>query len=146
MDDSYTLKDVGCHDSQTALEGISESLRIPGSKAVGPIQSAVRKSKSVLNNDKTKIIADFAPQNKVSLLVPGEIATLRDTTRQIAACSGCWHKESRMLQLVAGISWQVFSGRCFPRERLPCSAWCTLFLLGRLCCVAALQYLCISSH
>ncbi|EIE24466.1 cyclophilin-like protein [Coccomyxa subellipsoidea C-169] len=48
----------------TSLEGISEQLRIPGSKALGPISSAVRKSKSVLNNDKAKIIADFAPQNK----------------------------------------------------------------------------------
>ncbi|CAL8467454.1 g6992 [Coccomyxa elongata] len=58
------IKNESARRIQTALEGISESLRIPGSKAVGPIQSAVRKSKSVLNNDKTKIIADFAPQNK----------------------------------------------------------------------------------
>lgn len=58
---------------QTSLEGISEQLRIPGSKALGPISSAVRKSKSVLNNDKAKIIADFAPQNKVRVLADSSL-------------------------------------------------------------------------
>ena len=62
MHDSYSSMFCGV---QSSLEGISEQLRIPGSKALGPISSAVRKSKSVLNNDKAKIIADFAPQNKV---------------------------------------------------------------------------------
>ncbi|KAK9828041.1 hypothetical protein WJX81_004327 [Elliptochloris bilobata] len=49
---------------QTELEGISEQLRIPGSKALGPVSKAVRKAHSVLANDRTKIIAAFAPDKK----------------------------------------------------------------------------------
>ena len=46
------------------LEAISEQLRIPGSKALGPIMGSVRKSHSILKNDQAKIVRDFAPDKK----------------------------------------------------------------------------------
>eukprot|EP00884_Botryococcus_braunii_P004285 jgi/Botrbrau1/13858/Bobra.0056s0091.3 len=51
---------------QNELEGISEQLRIPGSKALGPVSRAVRKASSVLGNDRQKIISDFAPDKKAA--------------------------------------------------------------------------------
>ena len=46
------------------LEAISEQLRIPGSKALGPVMGSVRKSHSILKNDQAKIVRDFAPDKK----------------------------------------------------------------------------------
>lgn len=78
---------------QRELEGISESLRIPGNKSLGPVArvrttprlarkilmcvgslssavyvQAFRKSESILGNNKQTLIADFAPDKKVILL------------------------------------------------------------------------------
>ena len=50
---------------QVELEGISEQLRIPGSKALGPVMSSVRRSHSILKNDQAKIVGNFAPDKKV---------------------------------------------------------------------------------
>ena len=50
---------------QGELEGISEQLRIPGSKALGPVMSSVRRSHSILKNDQAKIVSNFAPDKKV---------------------------------------------------------------------------------
>ncbi|KAL3163266.1 Peptidyl-prolyl cis-trans isomerase, chloroplastic [Trebouxia sp. C0010 RCD-2024] len=49
---------------QKELEGISESLRIPGNKSLGPVARAFRKSESILGNNKQALIADFAPDKK----------------------------------------------------------------------------------
>jgi cyclophilin family peptidyl-prolyl cis-trans isomerase len=49
---------------QVELEGISDSLRIPGSKSLGPIAKAVRKAENVLGKEKQGLIRDFAPDKK----------------------------------------------------------------------------------
>ncbi|KAJ9526654.1 hypothetical protein QJQ45_017578, partial [Haematococcus lacustris] len=49
---------------QRDLEGISEALRIPGSKNLGPVARAVRSAQGTLNSKKDAIIADFAPDKK----------------------------------------------------------------------------------
>eukprot|EP01023_Acetabularia_acetabulum_P035174 TRINITY_DN3314_c0_g1_i4.p1 TRINITY_DN3314_c0_g1~~TRINITY_DN3314_c0_g1_i4.p1 ORF type:complete len:414 (+),score=95.48 TRINITY_DN3314_c0_g1_i4:68-1309(+) len=49
---------------QGELEYVSEYLRIPGSKGLGPVGGVVRKVKDVLKSDKQKIISDFAPDKK----------------------------------------------------------------------------------
>lgn len=49
---------------QRELEGISESLRIPGNKSLGPVAKAFRKSESILGNNKQALIADFADDKK----------------------------------------------------------------------------------
>mmetsp|Transcript_16936 Transcript_16936/g.47266 ORF Transcript_16936/g.47266 Transcript_16936/m.47266 type:complete len:456 (-) Transcript_16936:331-1698(-) len=46
---------------QTSLESIAESLRIPGSKSLGPIARSVRRSEDILKNNKGEIVAAFAP-------------------------------------------------------------------------------------
>eukprot|EP01024_Parvocaulis_polyphysoides_P060741 TRINITY_DN664_c0_g2_i1.p1 TRINITY_DN664_c0_g2~~TRINITY_DN664_c0_g2_i1.p1 ORF type:complete len:416 (-),score=73.31 TRINITY_DN664_c0_g2_i1:310-1557(-) len=49
---------------QGELEYVSEYLRIPGSKGLGPVGGVVRKVKDVIRQDKQKIIGDFAPDKK----------------------------------------------------------------------------------
>lgn len=46
---------------QKDLEQISEDLRIPGSKSLGPIAKRVRAAQAVLDRDSKTIVADFAP-------------------------------------------------------------------------------------
>jgi hypothetical protein len=53
-------------DIQYSLEGISEALRIPGSKSLGPISSAVNRAQNTLKNGRDKIIKDFADDKKVA--------------------------------------------------------------------------------
>lgn len=48
---------------QKELEQISEDLRIPGSKSLGPISKRVRAAQSVLERDSKTIVADFAPES-----------------------------------------------------------------------------------
>ena len=70
---------------QGELEGISEQLRIPGSKALGPVMSSVRRSHSILKNDQAKIVSNFAPDKKVPggrVPAPDAEASCQDT-----ACS-----------------------------------------------------------
>lgn len=49
---------------QLELDGINSSIRIPGSKAFGPLNSAVRKSIGVLNKEEGSIVKAFAPEKK----------------------------------------------------------------------------------
>ncbi|KAK9821695.1 hypothetical protein WJX74_009402 [Apatococcus lobatus] len=49
---------------QVDLEGVPDDLRIPGSKAFGPISSSVRKANAQLEANKSKITGDFAPDRK----------------------------------------------------------------------------------
>eukprot|EP01025_Chloroclados_australasicus_P026369 TRINITY_DN26188_c0_g1_i1.p1 TRINITY_DN26188_c0_g1~~TRINITY_DN26188_c0_g1_i1.p1 ORF type:complete len:439 (-),score=46.29 TRINITY_DN26188_c0_g1_i1:311-1546(-) len=49
---------------QSELEYVSEYLRIPGSKALGPVGGVVRKSADILKREKASIIADFAEDKK----------------------------------------------------------------------------------
>jgi len=51
---------------QASLEGISEQLRIPGSKALGPIARAVGKASGTLTGERAKISAAFAPDKKAA--------------------------------------------------------------------------------
>lgn len=51
---------------QRDLEGISEALRIPGTKSLGPVTRAVRAAQSTLTRQKDAIIKDFAPEKKAS--------------------------------------------------------------------------------
>jgi cyclophilin family peptidyl-prolyl cis-trans isomerase len=46
---------------QKDLEHISEALRIPGSKSLGPVAKSIRSSSSILDKDKSKIFSAFAP-------------------------------------------------------------------------------------
>lgn len=49
---------------QQSLEGVSEQLRVPGSKALGPISRAVKRASGTLSSEKAKISAAFAPSKK----------------------------------------------------------------------------------
>ncbi|KAG2448190.1 hypothetical protein HYH02_006775 [Chlamydomonas schloesseri] len=49
---------------QKDLESISEALRIPGSKSLGPVARSVRGAQDVLSRQKDAIIKDFAPDKK----------------------------------------------------------------------------------
>ena len=49
---------------QSSLEGISEQLRIPGSKALGPVARAVAKANGTLTAERARISAAFAPDKK----------------------------------------------------------------------------------
>jgi cyclophilin family peptidyl-prolyl cis-trans isomerase len=51
---------------QSNLEGISEQLRIPGSKALGPIARAVGKATGTLVAERARISAAFAPDKKAA--------------------------------------------------------------------------------
>lgn len=48
---------------QKELEQISEDLRVPGSKSLGPISKRVRYAQSVLDKEEKNIRASFAPQS-----------------------------------------------------------------------------------
>lgn len=48
---------------QRDLEQITEDLRVPGSKPLGPIGRRVRAAQSTLDRDVDKIIKDFAPEH-----------------------------------------------------------------------------------
>ncbi|CAL5222330.1 g4676 [Coccomyxa viridis] len=58
------IENTSARRVQQELEGISEELRIPGQKALGPIQGAVKRAHNILNQDKQKIAKDFAPDKK----------------------------------------------------------------------------------
>ncbi|KAL0042323.1 hypothetical protein WJX77_009098 [Trebouxia sp. C0004] len=58
------INDKYVRQMQRELEGISEALRIPGNKSLGPVARAFRKTESVLGNNKQAIIADFADDKK----------------------------------------------------------------------------------
>ncbi|EFJ40538.1 hypothetical protein VOLCADRAFT_108119 [Volvox carteri f. nagariensis] len=49
---------------QKDLESISEALRIPGSKSLGPVSRAIRASQDVLTRQRDAIVKDFAPEKK----------------------------------------------------------------------------------
>eukprot|EP00798_Chlamydomonas_sp_ICE-L_P002368 gene2368-8677_t len=49
---------------QKSLEAISEQLRIPGSKSLGPVGKSISNAQRVLEREEAKIIADFAPDKK----------------------------------------------------------------------------------
>jgi cyclophilin family peptidyl-prolyl cis-trans isomerase len=51
---------------QASLEGVSEQLRIPGSKGLGPIARAVAKANGTLVGERAKISAAFAPDKKAA--------------------------------------------------------------------------------
>lgn len=51
---------------QADLEGVSEQLRIPGSKALGPVARAVRRASGTLASERGGIAAAFAPDKKAS--------------------------------------------------------------------------------
>lgn len=53
---------------QVQLESISKALRIPGSKSLGPVAKAIRKSQDILKKQRSKIEADFVPEKRVGLL------------------------------------------------------------------------------
>lgn len=54
---------------QRELESISEALRIPGKKSLGPVQRSVRRSADILKREQDKIIA-------VGTLNPGLLSSL----------------------------------------------------------------------
>jgi len=45
---------------QRELESVAEALRVPGSKALGPVQRSVRKAESILRDKRQNIVADLA--------------------------------------------------------------------------------------
>jgi len=51
---------------QRDLESISDALRIPGSKSLGPVARAVRSSQDILSRQKDAIIKAFAPDKKAA--------------------------------------------------------------------------------
>ena len=51
---------------QSALEGVSEQLRVPGSKALGPVSRAVKKASGALAGKRAEISAAFAPGKKAA--------------------------------------------------------------------------------
>lgn len=59
---SLPISNKTIREIQKQLEGISEQLRIPGSKSLGPVGSAVRRAQGTLNSNKQKLEAEFAPE------------------------------------------------------------------------------------
>lgn len=51
-------------EAQRDLESITEQLRVPGSKSLGPISRSVRGAQSVVTSQRDKIAADFAPAKR----------------------------------------------------------------------------------
>ena len=51
---------------QSSLEGVSEQLRVPGSKALGPVSRAVKKASGTLAGKRGEISAAFAPSKKAA--------------------------------------------------------------------------------
>ncbi|GFR40727.1 hypothetical protein Agub_g1336 [Astrephomene gubernaculifera] len=51
---------------QKELEGISEALKVPGSKSLGPVSRAVRAAQDVLSRQRDAIVKDFAPDKKAA--------------------------------------------------------------------------------
>ncbi|KAG0558691.1 hypothetical protein KC19_10G047000 [Ceratodon purpureus] len=49
---------------QKSLEEITDEMRIPGEKALGPVGQSVRQAARVLNQNKTQILADIADSKK----------------------------------------------------------------------------------
>jgi len=47
--------------AQRDLEAISEELRVPGSKSLGPISRSVRGAQTAVTTNRDKIVGDFAP-------------------------------------------------------------------------------------
>lgn len=64
---------------QRDLEGISDDLRVPGSKSLGPIGKRVRSANSVLERDSATIVAAFAADKKADGL-----AALDDLKKSLA--------------------------------------------------------------
>ncbi len=58
---------------QRALEAISEELRVPGSKSLGPVSRSVRTAQSTVTGQRDKITADFAPSKRAE----GEAALVK---------------------------------------------------------------------
>jgi hypothetical protein len=63
---SLPINNPALRTIQSSLEGISEQLRIPGSKALGPIARAVAKANGTLVGERAKISAAFAPDKKAA--------------------------------------------------------------------------------
>jgi cyclophilin family peptidyl-prolyl cis-trans isomerase len=61
---SLPIKNDKIRDIQKSLESVSEQLRIPGSKSLGPIGQSVRRAQGTLNANKGKLEAEFAPEHK----------------------------------------------------------------------------------
>lgn len=59
--------------AQRALEAITEELRVPGQKSLGPISRSVRTAQQAVTSGRDKIVADFAPAKKAE----GEAALAR---------------------------------------------------------------------
>jgi hypothetical protein len=51
---------------QRDLEAITEELRVPGSKSLGPIARSLRGAQSVVTSQRDKIVADFAPSKRAA--------------------------------------------------------------------------------
>ena len=51
---------------QAALEGVSEQLRVPGSKALGPVSRALKRASGTLASKRGEISAAFAPSKKAA--------------------------------------------------------------------------------
>ena len=51
--------------AQRDLESISEALRIPGSKSLGPVARSVKRSENIIKDKKNDIISAFAAEKKV---------------------------------------------------------------------------------
>lgn len=50
--------------AQRSLEAITEELRVPGSKSLGPISRSVRQAQAAVTSGRDKIVADFAPAKR----------------------------------------------------------------------------------
>ena len=68
---------------QASLEGVSEQLRVPGSKALGPVSRAVKKASGTLAGKRGEISAAFAPSKKAAgdAALDGLAAALKDFER-----------------------------------------------------------------
>ena len=72
---------------QASLEQISDDLRIPGKKPLGPIKGRVNKALAVLDKQQAAIAADFAPDKKAAgdAAIDGLRAALKEFQDVIAA-------------------------------------------------------------
>lgn len=111
--DNKAIKEV-----QKSLEDITEEMKVPGEKALGPVGQSVRQAARVFNQNKAQILADIAESKKQEA---GELITalnegLQDCLKELEAKdrSVVFPKQKELLRILGDIE-EAMVGK-FPFE------------------------------
>ncbi|XP_024385267.1 peptidyl-prolyl cis-trans isomerase CYP38, chloroplastic [Physcomitrium patens] len=103
---------------QKSLEEITEEMKVPGEKALGPVERSVRQAARVFNQNKAQILADIAPAKKqeAEQLLSSLEDGLQDYQKQLETKdrSTVFPKQKELLRLVGNIEEAMVSK--FPFE------------------------------